>query len=220
MKKALAASLLFAVSAGFSAAEEIKIDFDGKPAVKVAVPDIPVPVKGAAVREGETAQDLEFRFRQAADQLRRLDSETTWLKFDVERIERDVQMAGLNNSPNLFVENDMRRMQMDLSRRNNDLQRLGYELRDLVNLAVKDAKLNQLASNMSWDHRDLLNRFQFDVENAAQRLEWTVRGVKPQLIGYSAQWLAADISRESRDITWKLRDMEWPVRDLVAKTQP
>ena len=79
--------------------------------------------------------------------------------------------------------------------------------------------LNRLAE-IERNARTLLNRAQFDIENTAQRLEWAVRGAKPELIGYNAQWTVMDISRYSREFTWRLRDLSFDAQSLVSATRP
>jgi hypothetical protein len=107
-----------------------------------------------------------------------------------------------------------------MARRYSDLQRFVPDMKNLLKLAQKDAKLNQLARDMEWDARDLDNRFQFDIVHSAQNLEYTVRRIDPKLIGYDAQWTAGDLSRTCRDMQWKTRDLRWDAQELVRKTQP
>lgn len=102
----------------------------------------------------------------------------------------------------------------------NDIQRISYDLKNLLNIAYKDNELNKIANDIDWYVRDIENTFQFDVENAAQSLEYTVRSIDPKLVGYDAQWNAMDISRYARDISYKARDMYLDASDLLKKTQP
>ena len=73
---------------------------------------------------------------------------------------------------------------------------------------------------MEWSARDILSEAWPTLENSAQRLEWTIRSGKPQLMGYDAQWTAMDISRYTRDFSYQARNVSYDVRDLVTKTQP
>ncbi|PJA16653.1 MAG: hypothetical protein COX65_02035, partial [Elusimicrobia bacterium CG_4_10_14_0_2_um_filter_56_8] len=139
---------------------------------------------------------------------------------DIDNLERTARRMTQTNSADAFFQSDLRRMSWDLSRYNDASLRLRNEIRDLLNLAQKDAGLNRTAVDMERDARSLLNRAQFDIENSAQRLEWAVRGAKPELVGYNAQWEAMDISRYSREFTWRLRDLSYDAQNLVSKTRP
>lgn len=179
-----------------------------------------VPVPAAPVKEPpEVPQDLVYKFTQVKNDLWRLENDTTWLRSDINRLESDARRIEQGSSSAFFA-SDLRRLSMDMSRRYNDAQRLAMDVKNLQNSAQKDAKLNQLARDIEWSARDLDNRFQFDIVNAAQNLEWTVRRVDPKLIGYDAQWAASDLSRYCRDIQWKTRDLRWDAQELVRKTQP
>ncbi|MDD2806058.1 MAG: hypothetical protein PHV33_10925 [Elusimicrobiales bacterium] len=180
---------------------------------------VPVPAPSAPAKEDPVPQDLVYKFQQFKNDLARLETDTTWLRSDIDRLESDARRIEQGGS-NAFFSSDLRRMSMDMSRRSNDAQRLAMEMKNLLNLAKKDARLNQFANDIEWSARDLDNRFQFDVQNAAQNLEWTVRRIDPKVIGYDAQWSAADLARNCRDIQWKTRDLRWDAQELVRKTQP
>lgn len=186
--------------------------------VKAAPAPAPVPAP-AVETETEVPQDLVYKFQQLKNDLWRLDTDTTWLRSDINRLESDARRIEQGTSSPFFA-SDLRRMSMDMSRRLNDMQRYAMEMKNLLNLAQKDAKLSQLASEIEWHARDLDNRFQFDVINAAQSLEYTVRRIDPKLIGYDTQWTASDLSRTCRDIQWKTRDLRWDAQELVRKTRP
>jgi len=187
--------------------------FDAK-AVVVPVP--PAPAKEAA----QVPQDLVYKFNQAKNDLWRLESDTTWLRSDIDRLESTARRIAQTNSADAFFQSDLQRMSFDVSRYNNDAQRVRDQVKHLLQLAQKDAGLNAVARDIETDARTLLNRAQFDIENSAQRLEWAVRGAKPELVGYNAQWQAMDISRYSRELTWKARDISFDAQSLAAKTQP
>ncbi|MGD9641633.1 MAG: hypothetical protein AB7V08_02725 [Elusimicrobiales bacterium] len=179
---------------------------------------VPAPAAPAKV-EAQVPQDLVYKFNQVKNDIWRLETDTTWLRNDINKLESDARRIE-QGVANPFFSSDLRRMSMDMSRRLSDLQRLAADVKNLLSLAVKDAELNRIARDIEWDARDLENRFQFDIVNAAQSLEWTVRRLDPKLVGYDAQWTASDLSRVCRDLQWKTRDLSWDARDLAAKTQP
>lgn len=213
--------LIIAVSVLFPAVSAYAVDFRLD---QLKLPDLasaaePQPVPAPAVQKDEVPQELVYRFQQFKNDLSRIENDTTWLRSDINRLESDARRIEQGSS-NAFFSSDLRRMKSDMDRRVSDLQRLAFEIKDLQNKAVKDDKLNQLARDIEWDARDLDNRFQFDVLNAAQSLEATVRRIDPKLIGYDAQWNASDLSRACRDIQWKTRDLRWDAQELVRRTQP
>lgn len=185
-------------------------------AVEVPVAEVSAPAEEPV--EG-VSQDLLYKFQQLRNDLSRIENDTIWVRSDINRLESDARRIEQGSSSAFFA-SDLRRMKYDMERRKNDLKRLKYDLKDLLNRAVKDDKLNQYARDIEWDARDLDNRFQFDIVNAAQSLESTVRYIDPKIIGYDAQWNASDLSRACRDIQWTTRDMRWDASDLVRKTQP
>jgi len=218
MKKYL---LLFLVTSVVAPAYSLDFQLANLKAADFAAQDAaPAPLPGAPVKEEpQVPQDLVYKFTQARNDLARIESDTTWLRSDIDRLEADARRIEQGSS-SAFFSMDLRRMSSDMTRRYNDLQRLVFDVKNLLKLAQKDAKLNQLARDMEWDARDLDNRFQFDIMNSAQSLEWTVRRIDPKLIGYDAQWTAGDLSRACRDIQWKTRDLRWDAQELVKKTQP
>ena len=187
--------------------------FDGN---TVSVPAAPAPAKA----DSQIPQDLVYKFNQAKNDLWRLESDTTWLRSDIDRLESTARRIAQTSSADAFFQSDLQRMSFDVSRYNNDAGRLRDQVKGLLQLAQKDAELNRIARDLEMDARTLLNRAQFDMENSAQRLEWAVRGAKPELIGYNAQWQAMDISRYTREFTWKVRDMSYDAQALVNKTRP
>ena len=205
-----------AFAADFSSLAGLKAaDFN----VKAAAVIVPVPAK--PVKENpQVPQDLVYKFNQVKNDLWKIESDTTWLRSDIDRLENTARRIAQTNSSDPFFQNDLRRMAWDLNRYNTDVQRIGMDLKNLLSLAQKDQGLNNTARDIEMDARTLLNRAQFDIENSTQRLEWAVRGAKPELIGYNAQWTAMDISRNGRDFTWKVRDISYDAQSLVSKTQP
>ena len=205
-----------AFAADFSSLAGLKAaDFN----VKAAAVIVPVPAK--PVKENpQVPQDLVYKFNQVKNDLWKIESDTTWLRSDIDRLENTARRIAQTNSSDPFFQNDLQRMSWDMSRYNTDVQRIGMDLKSLLSLAQKDQGLNNTARDIEMDARTLLNRAQFDIENSTQRLEWAVRGAKPELIGYNAQWTAMDISRNGRDFTWKVRDISYDAQSLVSKTQP
>ena len=205
-----------AFAADFSSLAGLKAaDFN----VKAAAVIVPVPAK--PVKENpQVPQDLVYKFNQVKNDLWKIESDTTWLRSDIDQLENTARRIQQTNSSDPFFQNDLRRMAWDLNRYNTDVQRIGMDLKNLLSLAQKDQGLNKIATDIEWDARTLLNRAQFDIENSTQRLEWAVRGAKPELVGHDAQWQAMDISRYGRDFTWKVRDISYDAQSLVSKTRP
>ncbi|PIS46945.1 MAG: hypothetical protein COT17_06005 [Elusimicrobia bacterium CG08_land_8_20_14_0_20_51_18] len=186
---------------------------------KVEAPEVPVPAKPAKQEPAPVGQDLIYKFQNVKNELWRFENDTTWLRNDLNSLERDARNLSQGHS-NAFFGSDLRRMSMKISGYQNDAQRIAYDVQNLLTPARKDKELNRIARDMEWDARDLLNRFQFDIENAAQNLESTVTRIDPKIIGYDAQWQARDISRNARNVAWKLWDLSWDVQSLMNKTQP
>ncbi len=186
---------------------------------------VAAPAPGAVLAEPQPApagvpQDLVYRFGRLRNDLRRLDSDTIWLRSDLDRLERDARRISMGNSPDHFFQNDLQRKAWEMQRFDTETQRLRREVGAVLQLAVKSDELNREARNIEMDASTLLNRFQFEIENAATRLEWAVRGAKPELVGYNAQWNAMDISRSARQLAWNARDLRYDAQDLVRRTQP
>jgi hypothetical protein len=58
------------------------------------------------------------------------------------------------------------------------------------------------------------------MEDAAGRLEGTIRSGNPQIIGYDSQWTAGDISRYTRQLSDSARTLTNDTKNLVTATQP
>jgi len=205
-----------AFAADFYALPAMKASDFGVKAAAAAAPVTAAPVSEPA----QVPQDLVYKFNQVKNDIWKLESDTTWLRSDIDRLENTARRIAQTNSSDPFFQNDLRRMAWDLNRYNTDAQRLGLDVKNLLGLAQKDQELNRLARDIENDARTLLNRAQFDIENSTQRLEWAVRSAKPELVGYDAQWQAMDISRGGRDFTWKVRDLSYDAQSLVSRTQP
>jgi len=222
MKKALflIPVFLFAVSSVY--AEDFStlqtLNATDLQAAPEAVPAMPVPA--VPVKEEQVPQDLVNKFNNAASQLRTLENGLTWVRMDIDNLERTARRMIQTNSSDAFFSMDLRRMSSDMSRRVSDIQRVSMDVKNLLGLAQKSKELNDAARNMEWSARDILNESWPTLENAAQNLEWTVRSGKPQIIGHDAQWTAMDISRYTRDFSYQARNLTYDVQDLVRRTQP
>lgn len=184
---------------------------------------VAAPVQGAVAAEPQPVpvpQDLVFRFDSLKNDLWRFQSDTVWLRSDLDRLESTARRISMGNSPDHFFQNDLQRKAWEMQRYDGEAQRLRREVSSLLQLAVKSEVLNRKARDIEMDASTLLNRFQFEIENAATRLEWAVRGAKPELVGYNAQWNAMDISRYARQLAWNVRDLRYDAQDLVRRTQP
>ncbi|MCX5784633.1 MAG: hypothetical protein NTX59_02995 [Elusimicrobia bacterium] len=221
MKKAVYLLSLFAFSApavagGFLKLENMRAaDFKLGPVAAVVV-----PVPAAPVKEDPVPQDLVNKFNNAANELQMLENDITWVRNDIDNLERTASRIIQTNSQDSFFQFDLRRMSSDMSRRFSDMQRVSYEVKDLLNAAQKAKQLNDIARNMEQAASDILREAWPGIQDAAQRLEWTIRSGKPEIIGYDAQWTAMDISRYSRQFTDQSRYTYSDVQTLVAKTQP
>jgi len=210
----LAVSSAYAVD--FSEIQALKAaDLQVAPEAAAAVPAPAVPVK-----EEQVPQDLVYKFNNAANQLRTIENGLTWVRMDMDNLERTARRMAQTNTSDAFFSMDLRRMSSDMSRRVSDLQRAEMDVKNLLNLAQKSKELNDIARNMEWSARDILNEAWPTLENSAQNLEWAVRSGKPEIMGYDAQWTAMDISRYTRDFSYQARNLSRDVRDLVNKTQP
>ncbi|HAH31117.1 MAG TPA: hypothetical protein DCL44_02260 [Elusimicrobia bacterium] len=213
---AVLSSFASVVCASDFSLETLKAGDIGVKAEAAVAPAPAAPLK----EEAQVPQDLINRFNAVKSELWRLDSDTTWLRSDIDQLESTARRIVQSNTADHFFQNDLQRMSWDMTRYNDTAQRIRSEVKSLLTSAQKDSGLNTAARDMAWETRTLLNRAQFDIENSAQRLEWTVRGAKPELVGYNAQWSAMDISRYSRDFTWKVRDISYDIQTLISATQP
>ncbi len=178
--------------------------------------EVDIPVPSAPTRE-EVSQDIVYKFQNLKNELRMLENDTTWLRNDIDRLEQDARRMAQGYSSAFFA-SDLRNMHYNMSRYYNDISRLSLDLRNLINLAQKDEKLNGLARDMDFSVMNLDNRFNFEVRNSAQNLEITVRRIDPKIIGYDVQWNASDMSRYARDIAFKTKDMRWDISRLLDLT--
>lgn len=224
MKKILVSMLVILVS-NFAFAEKLSIESLKSGAVNIAVDiskaevNVPAPLKQVKEETSVVEQDIVYKFQRLKDDLWRFKNDSIWIRSDINRLESEARRIAQGQS-SAFFQIDLRNISFNMSRYYNEINRLAMDLKNLLTLAKKDSQLNRLARDIEWDVMDLDNRFNFDVQNAAQSLEWTIRGIDPKIIGYDAQWTAMDISRYARDIAWKTRDMRWDAQKLVQSTQP
>ncbi|MCM2268296.1 MAG: hypothetical protein NDI60_11050 [Elusimicrobiales bacterium] len=178
------------------------------------------PVPAVAATEEQVPQDLLNRFNSAANRLRTVEDGLTWVRTDIDTLERTARRLNQTNSTDAFFQMDLRRMASDMARRVDDIRGIAMEVKNLLTLAQKSKELNYAARNIELSARNILNQSWPMLENSAQNLEWTIRSGKPEILGYDAQWTAMDISRHSRDFTYQARDLAYDAQSLVFKTQP
>jgi len=222
MKKALYVLplFLFSVSAAYA------VDFSQIEILTAAnlkaepVADIAAPVPAVPAKEDQVPQDVVNKFNNALNQLRNIENGLTWVRMDIDNLERTARQMIQNNSSDAFFSMDLRRMSSDMQRRVSDLQRAAMDVKNLAGVAQKSKQLNDIARNMEWTANDIQREAWPTLEDAAQRLEWTIRSGKPEIIGYDAQWTAMDISRYTRDFSYQARNVSFDTRNLVNVTQP
>jgi len=217
MKKVLLALVMVSsVSSAYSsdfALETIKAADLG---VKIEAVEIPAPA--APVRDA--AQDMVYKFQQVSNELRAVSNDLTWVRSDIDTLESRARQMIQANSQDSFFQMDLMRMKSDMSRRFDNLQRAATDVHNLLGQAQKSADLNKAARDMDWAANDILRDTWPTLENSAQRLEWTVRSGKPQIVGFNAQWDAMDISRFARQMSDQARNASSDTRTLVSQTQP
>ncbi len=212
---------IFAVSA-VKAADMSKLEsvraFDIKLALPVTGAEMPIPaVPGKA---DPVPQDLLAKFNSAANRLSSMRNDLTWISSDLDNLESKARQMIQVNSADPFFQMDLRRMSSDMTRRVSDIQSIAADIKSLLTLAQKSPDLNAIARNMDMSARDILSESWPGIEDSSQRLEWTVRSGKPELVGYDAQWTAMDISRAARDFNYQARNIASDTQSLANKTQP
>lgn len=214
--------LVFAVSAARAGEMEKLKALDLQNVNLESIPSVEIPVP-EAVKENDPAvvnQNLEYKFNRVAREVADLRNDVIWLDSDLRQLLNKARRIESSGQEDHFFENDLRRMAYDMNDYANAADRIKMDIRNLQNIAVKSEKLNRIARDMEWDIRDMYNDAQFQIENIARDLLYTVRRIDSQIVGYSAQWHASDIERYARDYTWMVRDLNWDIQDLVRKTQP
>lgn len=226
MKKVIILSLFVLVCYAYGeniSIEKLRASSFNIPQLKTVKVDLPA-VKVLKVVKEETSnnvsQDVVYKFNRVKDDIYRIKSDTTWLRNDMNRLLNDARRIASTSQPNSWFSYDLRDISYKLSRWYNDIDRISWDIKELLKLASKDSQLNSISKDIDFYMWDIENVFDFSLENTARDLEFTVRNIDPKLVGYDAQWNAYDISRYVRDISSKVRDMRWDIRDLVNKTQP
>lgn len=216
MKKVLLALVMVSsVSAAHSSDFNLETITAADLGVKIEAVEVPAP---APVRDA--AQDLAYKFQQVTSELRSVRNDLTWVRSDIDNLESRVRRAIQMNAADPFMQSELSRMNMDLSRHYSNLQRAANDVRGLLNQGQKSADLNRAARDMDWAASDLLSAAWPTLDNSAQRLEWTVRAGKPEIVGFNAQWAAMDISRNCRQLSDQARNASFDTRNLVSQTQP
>jgi len=225
MKKSIAIVGIIAMFSGVIIAGELSIESLKNSASSIVVDfqktqvDVPLPIGSSKDETEVVGQDLVYKFQRVKDDIWKFNTDTTWLRNDINRLEDDARrIAQGQNNP--FFQFNLRDMAYKMSTYYNEISRFSGDIRNLLSLAKKDSQLNRIARDIEWDVMDINNRFQFDIQNAARDLESTIRRIDPKIIGYDAQWQAMDISRYARDISWQTQDMRWDAQKLVQNTQP
>lgn len=217
MKKVLLALIMVSsVSSAYSSDFTLETIKAADLGVKTAAAEVPAPA--APVRDA--AQDLVYKFQQVTNELNSVRSDLTWVRNDIDTLESRARQMIQANSPDSFFQMDLMRMKSDMSRRFDTLQRASNDVRGLLNQGQKSAELNRAASDMDWAANDILRDAWPTLENSSQRLEWTIRSGKPEIVGYNAQWDAMDISRFCRQLSDQARNISYDTRNLVSQTQP
>ena len=217
MKKVLLALVMVSsVSSAYSSDFTLETIKAADLGVKTEAVEVHAPA--APVRDA--AQDLVYKFQQVTNELNSVRNNLTWVRSDIDNLESRVRRAIQMNAADPFMQSELSRMSMDLSRHYSDLQRAANDVRGLLNQGQKSADLNRAARDMDWAASDILNSTWPTLENSAQRLEWTVRSGKPEIVGFNAQWAAMDISRNCRQLSDQARNASYDTRTLVSQTQP
>lgn len=217
--KNITAVILFCCAAGPLSAADFSLPSLNAGSVTAAAPAVPQPA-AADKAEAQVPQDLVYRFQQVYNSLSAIERDLTWVRSDIDRLDSRARQIVQVSYHDAFFQSDLRRMSMDMSRRFNDMQRSAYDLRSLLSLAQKSPELNRAARDIQTMTRDILSETWPGIEDASQRLEWTVRSGKPELLGYDAQWTAMDISRYSRQFSDQARTASYDAQELVTRTQP
>ncbi len=217
MKKILLALVMVSsASAAYSSDFNLETIKAADLGVKTEAAEVPAPAAPAR----DAAQDQLARYQQVVNELNAVRNDLTWVRSDLDNMEIRVRRAIQLNGPDLFIQSDIRRMSMDMSRRFDNMQRAAMDVRGLLASAVKSAELNKAARDMDWAASDILRDVWPTLENSAQRLESAIRSGRPEIVGYDSQWAAMDISRFSRQLSDQARNASFDTRTLVSQTQP
>lgn len=185
---------------------KFKIDYNvGIPVVKIK-------------KDTTVVEDINYKFNSLRDELWRFRNDTLWLINDIRSLERNAEMIA-NGNQNYFFTSDLRNMSYKMSQWYNDIQRILYNIDQVLIMAKKDKELNKIAGDIRWSASDIENTFR-DSEFETRNLSYLVERLDPKVVGYDARFLAYDISRYARDISYKSQDLYWKANDLVNKTKP
>lgn len=223
--KRIVISLIVAIgSAGLTSAAELEnsraasmgaLNMNIGVGMRTDIPVTPAPVKEVFWN----SQGLVGKFDLVRKDLFRLESATTWLASDIDRVGTALRIAKTKGDPSSF-QRELKIISFSVRRHNAAAGRVRIKVMNLMKLAQKDAELNGIARDMERDADDLLKNAEHYIENAALRLEWAVRGADHGLVGGEAQLEAMNISRDSRELSFKARDISLDAKLLRSRTQP
>ncbi|MCX7905518.1 MAG: hypothetical protein N2446_02315 [Elusimicrobiales bacterium] len=229
MKKVVLMCIVFFSYDIFSYAQQRTIEFIRSEAYKIVFPKINTELPNVNLvkdinknqpNDTNISQDLVYKFNQVKGRIFNFKNEIIWVKNDMARLLNDakrIQITGYNNG---WFSYDLRDMAYKMSRWYNDIERIRWDIKELVNIATNNDELYKISRDIELYVLDIDNTFNISLENTARDLEYTVRSIDPKIIGYDAMWNAYDISRYVREISYKLRDIYWDSRSLIEKTRP
>ncbi len=181
---------------------------------------VSIPLPGTPMRAEPVSPGLLVKFNDTEKQLSALRSDLYRAGNDLNDLERRARQMIQFNTNDYFFRTDLSRMSSDMSRRFDTSRRLMADVRNLLNLAQKAPELNKSARNMEASARDILRLTWPALQDAAERLEGTIRSGDPAVVGYNSQWNAADISRYARQLSDSARTLYADTKDLISATQP
>lgn len=187
--------------------------------VKAEAAAVPAP-SAAPKADAQAPQDLVNKFQQVSNELGAIRGGLTWVRSDIDDLESRARRMIQMNFHDAFFQFDLTRMNTEMSRRFNDLQRASMDVRGLLGVAQPSADLNRIAIDMDLAARDILSYTWPALEDSARRLEWTVRSGRPEIVGYDAQWTAMDILRYCRQLSDQARNTSYDTQTLVSRTRP
>ncbi len=196
------------------------LNFEKMAEVEVAPVKTAAPaklIKGYSNTELVT-QDLIYKFTRVANDLRRLRLNTAGLTNDVKRLQSEARIIASSGKTDPFFQNNLRKMSYDINKHLTAAERIRRDMRQLLHITVKSDKLHSLAKNMEWESRTIHSSAQFGLQNAATNLLRTVRSAKPEIIGFTAQSTASEITRNLRTYSSKVKDIHYSVTPLLLKT--
>jgi len=182
--------------------------------------DQTMPMPGAPLRAEPVPADLLAKFNDTEKQLAAFRDDLNRAGYDLNDLERRARQMIQYNSQDYFFRTDLSRTSSDMSRRFDTSRKLLADVKNLLALAQKAPELNKSARNMEASARDILRLTWPALQDAAGRLEGTVRSGDPAVIGYNSQWNAADISRYTRQLSDSARTLANDTKNLVSATQP